>query len=104
MVLPAQFAMDEANQKCLADPTWTEDEDNIKEDTSYDSDTVFHTLTVSYDVQTKIASAFVDGELVSFIEDFTYNRRDRLEALISVNCVGKDMQVEFDFFRSTVAF
>lgn len=86
------------------DSAWFEDEDNIKDDTSYDSDTVFHTLLISYDVQKKAAAAFLDGELVSYVEDFTYNRKDRLQALLSVNCMGKDMNVEFDTFRSTVAF
>ena len=86
------------------DANWSEDENNIKDDTSYDSDTVFHTLMISYDIQKKIAYAFVDDELVSYVEEFTYNRKDRLEVLISVNCAGKDMHVEFNTFKSTIAF
>ena len=84
--------------------TWLEDVDNIKDDTAYDSDTVFHTLSISYDLQNKTASAFLDGELVSYVEDFAYNRKDRLQTLLSVNCMGKDMNVEFDTFRSTIGF
>ena len=80
---------------------WIEDDDGVL-DTVGDEDSVFHTLALAYDLPSKAAFAYVDGKRITLIEEFVFNRRDRLQVRLAANCVGPDMHIQFDDFKSTV--
>ncbi len=67
-----------------------------------EEDRVFHTLAIAYDLTSKAAFAYVDGKRITLIEEFVFNRRDRLQVRLAANCVGPDMHIQFDDFKSTV--
>ncbi len=83
---------------------WIEDEENIIDELFGDEATEFHTLKLVYDKTNKIAYGYIDNILISQIDDFSFNIRDRAQIIISSNGRFKDINVDFDDFKSSIPF
>jgi len=82
--------------------TWVEDEDNIHDELFGDESRIFHTLKLVYDKTNKVAYGYVDDILVSKVVDFSFNSRDRGQVILSVNGRYKNIDVDFDDFKSSI--
>jgi len=82
--------------------TWIEDEDNILDELFGDESSNFHKLRLVYDKANKIAYGYVDDTLVSKVEDFSFNSRDRGQVILSANGRFKNINVEYDDFKSSL--
>ena len=81
---------------------WVEDEENILDDLFGDEQSEFHRLKLIYDKTNKTAYGYVDDILISKVDDFSFNARDRAQVILSTNGRFKNLNVDFDDFMSSI--
>jgi hypothetical protein len=69
-----------------------------------DEDTDFHRLKLVYDMKKKKAYGFVDDTLISAVDDFQFNRKDRISIIVSVNSNEKRFTVDLKSLKSSFRF
>ncbi|MBN1699358.1 MAG: hypothetical protein JW881_17695 [Spirochaetales bacterium] len=90
------------------DGEWHYKEEALKLDLLGDEDKTFHRLKLVFDEETKTAYGYLDDTLIDATGDFTFKRSEKLTVNLqmreSVSDTGKDVRVEFDDYKSSIAF